>query len=209
MQDKGVYNRSGRQTVLKLDVGNPTEFFELPLDFPSHHVLQQSNEGNRIVHCPQASHKGILQRGGTSSRLFHRTIEGDVWPSAHKTILTLDKITVVPNWTADTGVGPKKEPELFEGKYRGLAGPVSLSPQHIIISTELTRPHILNNFILFLSGTVNERPKVNKQNVWQWMCGTKRPYHCAVAKDKGKLYVLTNKMPGVGTNGCTVFYRRS
>jgi hypothetical protein len=34
------------------------------------------------------------------------------------------------------------------------------------------------------------------------MCGTKR---CAVAKDKGKLYFLTNKMAGVGANGCAVF----
>jgi len=79
MQDNGAYSRSGRRTVSKLDVGNPTEFFELPLDFPSNHVLQQSNEGNGTVHCPQASHKGILRHGGTSSHPPHRTVDGDGW----------------------------------------------------------------------------------------------------------------------------------
>jgi hypothetical protein len=83
MQDNGVCSRSGRRAVSELDADNPTYFFELPLDFPSNHVLQQSNEPNVRVHCPQASHKGILRRGGTASRPPHRTVDGDGWSAAH------------------------------------------------------------------------------------------------------------------------------
>jgi hypothetical protein len=97
MHDNGVCSRSGRGAGSELGVGNPTLFFERSLNFPSNHVFQHSNEGNFRVHCPRASHKGILRRGGTASRPPHRTVAGDVWSAAHTDLLTLDIMTVVPN----------------------------------------------------------------------------------------------------------------
>jgi hypothetical protein len=37
------------------------------------------------------------------------------------------------------------------------------------------------------------------------MSGKKRHYHWAVARDKGKLYFMTNKRAGLETHGCAVF----
>jgi hypothetical protein len=78
-----VCSESRRRARSELDVDNPIQFFEVPLDFPSNHVPQHSNEGNVRVHCPQASHKGILRRGGTSSLPPRRTVDGDEWSAAH------------------------------------------------------------------------------------------------------------------------------
>lgn len=62
-------------------------------------------------------------------------------------------------------MGPKKESEVFGGKYRGLAGPVTSSPQCITISSELTRPHILNISFYFVSLRKGEGKTQRKQAI--------------------------------------------